>query len=298
MTDQSSDFPSGLSVVISTLDEGEELHETLRSVFSCAKPPEQVIVVNDGGRDGSCEALSEGEWRSLPIKVASIERRGIAGARNFGRSLASMPRLAFLDAHCRLEHEFFSALRAALDARPNAIAAAAMRDRGEHVFGCGAELIGPDLRIRWLRPSPEITGLRPVPIAPGGCLAVETRVFDALGGFDDLRELGLEDVEFSLHAWRMGFEVVAAPLARLEHRFRAVPHYDLRSSSRAYNLARVALVHFEGSRRDGCLRTLIGLPRASEVLIEALASDWERRRAVLGAQCVRSADEVFRILGD
>jgi GT2 family glycosyltransferase len=294
----SSDLPSGLSLVISTLDEGEELHRTLRSVFSCAEPPEEVIVVNDGGRDGSCDALSEGEWRSLPIEVATIERLGIAGARNFGRSLASMPRLAFLDGHCRLESDCCSALRATLDARPNAIAAAAIRDYGDDVFGCGAELIGPDLRIRWLRPPTKANASLAVPIAPGGCLAMETRIFDALGGFDDFRELGLEDVEFSLHAWRMGFEVVAAPLARLEHRFRATPHYDLRSTSRAYNLARLALVHFEGSRRDSSLRTLIGLPRASEVMIEALASDWERRREVLGARCVRSTEDVFGIFGD
>jgi len=288
----------GMSLVISTLDEGEELHATLRSLFACAQRPEEVIVVNDGGRDGSCDALSRGEWQSLAITVASIERRGIAGARNFGRSLASMPRLAFLDAHCRLESDCFSALRATLDVRPNAIAAPAMRDLEDDVSGCGAELIGPDLRIRWLRPSTETMALRVVPIAPGGCLAMETRIFDALGGFDDFRELGLEDVEFSLHAWRMGFEVVGVPLARLEHRFRATPHYNLRSTSRAYNLARLALVHFEGARRDGCLRTLIGLPRASEVMIEALASDWERRRDLLRGRCARSADDVFRCFGD
>ncbi len=287
-----------LSLVISTLDEGEELHHTLRSVFSCLDPPDEVIVVDDGGRDGSCAALSLGAWRSLPIKVASIERRGIAAARNYGRSLASTPRLAFLDAHCRLEVDFFSALRAALDARPDAIAAPAMRDFGDDVFGCGAELVGADLRTRWLRPSPEAGALLTAPVAPGGCLAMETRIFDALGGFDDFRELGLEDVEFSLHAWRMGLQVVAVPRARLEHRFRAAPHYDLRATSRAYNLARLALVHFEGARQERCLRSLIGLPRASEIIIEALASDWERRRDALRAACARSAEDFFRRFGD
>jgi glycosyltransferase involved in cell wall biosynthesis len=287
---------SGLSVIISTLDEGEELHATLRSLFSCAQPPEEVIVVDDGGGDGSCAALSHEEWQSFPLKVASIARRGIAGARNFGRSLARMPRIAFVDAHCRLEGGALSALRAALDQRPNAVLAAAIRDRGGAVFGCGAELIGPELRTRWLPPDTAAGELRPVPIAPGGCLAMETRVFDALGGFDDLRELGLEDVEFSLHAWRMGFEVLGVPRARLEHSFRSTPHYQLRSTSRGYNLARIALVHFDGIRRDSSLRSLIGLPRASEILLDALVSDWEQRRVMIGARCGRSAEEVFRLL--
>lgn len=298
MTHSGSRLRPELSLVISTLDEGEELHHTLRSVFACVDPPEEVIVVNDGGQDDSCAALQGGAWRSLPIKTVSIERRGIAGARNHGRTLASMPRLAFLDAHCRLETDCFSALRAVLDARPDAIAAPAMRDFGDELFGCGAELVGPDLGTRWLRPSPQPGALLAVPIAPGGCLAMAASVFDALGGFDDFRELGLEDVEFSLHAWRMGVEIIAAPLARLEHRFRATPHYDLRATSRGYNLARLALVHFEGARQDRCLRSLIGFPRASETIIEALASDWEHRRDRLRERCVRSAEDFFRQFGD
>ena len=298
MTQPHSSQRPGLSLVISTLDEGEELHHTLRSVFSCSDPPEEVIVVNDGGRDDSCAALAREPWTALPIKVASIERRGIAGARNCGRMLATMPRLAFLDAHCRLEPGCVSLLRAALDQRPDAIAVPAIRDFGDDVFGCGAELVGPDLRTRWLQPSPQVGALLTVPIAPGGCIAMEASLFDELGGFDEFRELGLEDVEFSLHAWRMGRDVVAVPRARLEHRFRATPHYDLRTTARGYNLARLALVHFEGARQERCLRTLIGFPRASEIIIEALASGWERRRDALRARCVRCSEDFFRRFGD
>jgi hypothetical protein len=42
---------------------------------------------------------------------------------------------------------------------------------------------------------------------------------------------------------------------------------------------------------------LIGLPRASEILLDALVSDWEQRRVMIGARCGRSAEEVFRLLG-
>src|SRR4051812_35479798 len=96
-TELTSDRAPGLSLVISTLDEGEELHETLRSVFSCRERPEEVIVIDDGGMDGSCAALSASEWQSLPLRVVPIARRGIAGARNVGRSFAAQPRVAFLD---------------------------------------------------------------------------------------------------------------------------------------------------------------------------------------------------------
>jgi hypothetical protein len=84
----------------------------------------------------------------------------------------------------------------------------------------------------------------------------------------------LEDVDFSLRAWRAGIDVLAVPAARLAHRFRPNPPYRLSSASRAYNLARVALLHFDGSRREECLRKIIGTPRAAEVLVDAIASDW------------------------
>jgi hypothetical protein len=50
-------------------------------------------------------------------------------------------------------------------------------------------------------------------------------------------------------------------------RARPYPTYQLSSSSRAYNVARVALVHFKGHRREECLRSVIGTPRSAEVLV-------------------------------
>ena len=46
-----------LSLIISSLDEGEELLETLRSVFAGSIVPAETIIVDDGGTDGSCDAL-------------------------------------------------------------------------------------------------------------------------------------------------------------------------------------------------------------------------------------------------
>lgn len=123
-------------------------------------------------------------------------------------------------------------------------------------------------------------------------------MFERLGGFGAFRELGLEDVDFSLRAWRAGIDVLAVPSARLEHRFRPYPPYRLSSASRAYNMVRVALVHFDGSRREECLRKVIGTPRAAEVLVEAFAGDWEAQRDAVEAASVRSAEAFFERFGD
>ncbi|MFE6828370.1 glycosyltransferase family 2 protein [Streptomyces sp. NPDC057690] len=287
-----------VSLVVSTLDEGAELHATLESVYAGSVVPDETIVVDDGGTDGSCALLERAEWRARGVVVHRIRRSGVAAARNAGARLARDTHLVFLDAHCRLERNCLARLRAALDAGPDAVLAPTVRDAAGTAAGCGARLVNAHLQVRWLPPEPDGTAPYVVPLAPGGCLAVRRATFHRLGGFGSFRELGLEDVDFSLRVWRAGLDVLAVPGARLAHRFRPYPPYRLSGTSRAYNLARAALVHFGGSRREECLRKVIGTPRAAEVLVEAFASDWEAQRAAVEATGVRSLKAYFETFGD
>lgn len=287
-----------LSLIIASLDEGNELHETLRSVLAGSVVPNEIIVVDDGGTDGSCAALEREEWRARRVRLQRIERQGISKARNIGCSLATGTRLAFLDAHCRLDRHCIAALQSALDARPNSIIAPSMCDFLSDVYGCGVRLIDAELRIRWLVP-PAVDGMvKRVPIASGGCLALSRATFDLLGGFGVFRELGQEDIEFGLRAWRAGVDVIAAPSAMLAHKFRPMPHYTLAVTSRAYNVAKIALVHFDGSRREECLRRIIGTPRASEVLVDAFTSGWEAEKDAVAAITRRTIEAFFETFGD
>jgi hypothetical protein len=60
----------------------------------------------------------------------------------------------------------------------------------------------------------------------------------------------------------------------------------------------VALIHFDGRRRGDCLRSIIGTPRAAEVLVDAFASDWEVERDRLAETSIRSAESYFDQFGD
>jgi GT2 family glycosyltransferase len=284
-------------LIISTLDEDTELHETVLSVFAGSVTPAQTIIVDDGGTDQSCTIIEESDWRDKNVVVQHIRRSGVAAARNAGAALAATPYLVFLDAHCRLQHDCLAALQTSLRDAPDAVHAPAIRDFDDDTLGCGARLINPELRIQWL-PVRKTRDPNPLPIAPGGCLAMSRATFSKLGGFGRFRELGLEDVDFSLRAWRAGVNLFAVPSAQLVHQFRSHPPYRLGSTSRAYNLARVALIHFDARRREDCLRTIIGTPRAADVLVEAFASDWEDQRFQLTATSVRPIDAFFDRFGD
>jgi glycosyltransferase involved in cell wall biosynthesis len=285
-----------LSVIISTLNEGLELRETLKSVVAGSLVPGEIIVIDDGGTDDSCILLTSDFLRDYRVTMRHIERSGTAAARNEGARLATGANLVFLDAHCRVDDHCLALLDAALASQPDAIVAPAMGDFGTAVYGCGARLIDAALRIKWLMP--EDKPFSTVPIAPGGCIALRKATFDRLGGFGAFRELGQEDVEFSLRAWRLGVDLLAVPDARLVHKFRQYPPYPLSSASRGYNLARVALIHFDGRRRADCLRSLVGTPRCGEVLVDAIASDWEEQKRALEARSVRSAEAFFDCFGD
>jgi len=286
-----------LSVIIATLNEGTQLRETVHSIYAGSLLPTQTIIIDDGGTDDSCATFAQPEWRAKNLVVQHIRRSGIAAARNTGAALAATPYLVFLDAHCHLERDCLTTLQSSLCAAPDAIHAPAIRDFDDEALGCGARLINPELRIQWL-PASKNQHRTVLPIAPGGCLAMTKSVFTTLGGFGQFRELGLEDVDLSLRAWRAGVDVLAVPSAQLAHQFRPYPPYRLSSASRAYNLARVALIHFDGRRREDCLRSIIGTPRAAEMLVEAFASDWEHQRGQLSAISSRPIEPFFDQFGD
>ncbi|MER5575664.1 glycosyltransferase family A protein, partial [Streptomyces massasporeus] len=131
---------STVSLVVSTLDEGAELHATLESVYAGSLVPDETIVVDDGGTDGSCALLARADWRARGVVVRRIRRSGVAAARNAGARLARSTHLVFLDAHCRLDRNCLARLRAALDAGPDAVLAPTVRDSTGTAAGCGARL--------------------------------------------------------------------------------------------------------------------------------------------------------------
>jgi glycosyltransferase involved in cell wall biosynthesis len=283
------------TVVIATLDDGDALSETVRSILQGSITPREIVIVDDGSRIAARIVVDDMPAASR-IRIVHSRRQGVARARNLGASLSQGERLVFLDGHCVVESGWLSSIDEALDAYPDGVFAPSIRDMDDEVFGCGARLISPELRIRWL--TSDLTRTTQVPIAPGGCLALSKVTFERIGPFASYRQLGLEDVEFSLRAWRLGLDVLSVHGARLAHRFRDRPAYPLDPSSRGFNLACLALVHLPHARRAMCLRTIVGSPRASEVLVDAFCGSWEEERRALDARSVRNVEEFFERFGE
>jgi GT2 family glycosyltransferase len=229
----------------------------------------------------------------MDIVLVTQKRLGIAGARNVGASIAKQSMLVFLDAHCFVHSGWLVSLLNVIETRPENIVGPAVLDTNEpNYIGCGAKLVGLELRYQW-KP---VQGENPmeVGIIPGGCMALSRALFDNLGGLDNnMRHYGFEDVEFCLRAWRLGARLLAVPTSRIEHRFRSRQPFEVLYSSFLYNAVRTAVLHLTGARLKTTLEILSRHPDFAQQMIDLIAGDVFVRKSMIDNRARRDIEEYF-----
>jgi glycosyltransferase involved in cell wall biosynthesis len=85
---------ANVSVIIPVYDGAPFLRETLSSVLRQTRPPSEIIVVDDGSSDRSCEVAAE---FARNLRYIRKENGGPASARNVGISASSSEFVAFID---------------------------------------------------------------------------------------------------------------------------------------------------------------------------------------------------------
>lgn len=181
-----------VSVVLPCYRQACFLPDALESLRAQTRPPEQVIVVDDGSPDdvdGAIDGFPE-------VHLVRQENRGLGAARNRGLALASEPYVVFLDADDRLMPEALEVQARVLDEHPEAA----------FVWGFNVQV---DTDRRPLPPGPTTFDGTPsygrllegnFVGAPLGVL-FRRSILDEAGGFDeDLR--ACEDVEVYLRLAR------------------------------------------------------------------------------------------------
>ena len=83
-----------VSVIIPTYNRAALVAEALASVQAQTYRDFEIVVVDDGGTDGTAAALAE--WREVKV-LRHSRRRGVSAARNTGINAARGQWLAFLD---------------------------------------------------------------------------------------------------------------------------------------------------------------------------------------------------------
>jgi glycosyltransferase involved in cell wall biosynthesis len=266
-----------ISFIIGSLNEGDNLKKTIRSLQANTNENYEIIVVDDGSTDSSSQFI-DNELNDPRIHLYKIERLGSANSKNFGAQRAQGGVLCFLDAHVLFMNDWFKPLLQQLDRQEVGIVAPALSPWQNHsVKGYGMRWRNCRLDMVWL---PQRSSLPyPVPMVGLACMAMSRQYFDKIGGFDPgLRSYGSTDQEICLRTWLCGYVVAMVPQVAVSHLFRKKFPYPVQWSNSVYNRLRMIGVHFNFARMQKCtdaLRSLPGFQQAFQLLKQ---SNIEARR--------------------
>ena len=229
------------SLVIPNWNGRELLERYLPSVVAAAQgnPDNEVIVVDNGSRDGSAELVRE---RFPQVRLLELEEnRGFGGGSNAGVRAAKNDVVVLLNSDMRVEPGFLAPLLEGFnDERVFAVSCQifftdAERRRDETGLTQGAWREGA-LRLRH-RVDPGVTDLYPCFYGGGGSCAFDRRKFLELGGFDALlKPFYLEDADLGYLAWKRGWQVFYQPRSAVYHEHRGTigRHFGARAIQAAY----------------------------------------------------------------
>jgi GT2 family glycosyltransferase len=273
-----------LSVVVVSHNEGQNLPATVKSLLASfpAGGSAEVVVVDDSSTDGSATALEK--WDHVRV-LHPPARLGAAAARNYGARHSRGETIVFSDAHVTVPWDWIDRLLPLLS-RPEvgAVSPAISIMHKEEVKGYGLRWRDLALNVEWLpRRSHDPY---PVPILPGGFLAMRRDVFERSGGWDQgLRVWGMDDAELSFRLWTLGYECLLAPTIDVAHLFRKSHIYKVDWEVLLHNTLRLGMVHFgeeRNSRLAACLAPNPSFPQAFARLVAGDA--WTRREQVRAAR--------------
>jgi glycosyltransferase involved in cell wall biosynthesis len=90
-------FTPTVSIVMATYNRAAYLPRSIKSVLKQTCKEWELIIVDDGGTDGSCRIIIDSLERGAHIRYLRKEHAGPACARNMGIHCAQAPLITFID---------------------------------------------------------------------------------------------------------------------------------------------------------------------------------------------------------
>jgi len=204
-----------VSVILTVLNEAESLPALLDSLAAQTRPPDEVVVVDGGSRDGTLAVLRS--ERRLPLRILEAPGTNISQGRNLAIAQARGEIIASTDAGVRLDPGWLAALVAPFEEPdPPMVVAGFFRPDPQTLFevAMGATVL------------PELRDINPVTFLPSSrSVAFRKAAWEAVGGYPEWLDY-CEDLIFDLRLRERFGPFTFAP--------EAVVYFRPRSSLRAF----------------------------------------------------------------
>ncbi|MCA9940794.1 MAG: glycosyltransferase family 2 protein [Anaerolineales bacterium] len=197
------------------------LQACLPTLARTAYRPFQVLVVDNGSTDGS-EAWARAHFPA--VRWLSLGRNeGFARGNNRGIEQALAAGAAYvvlLNNDTRVEADWLPALVESAETHPQAAICQARQRTWD-----GEQEIRFRFMPAWAEADAHYTPItppgppRPTPFASGCAMLLRAAALPALGLFDERYFMYVEDVDLTLRAWILGYDVLDVPAAVVYHRF-------------------------------------------------------------------------------
>ncbi len=218
--------PSRLGLVMPTWNHREMTLEGLAALERVDPPRPRVLLVDNGSRDGTIEAVRERfPWVET---LALPDNLGFCAANNRGAELLlrdpALAYLMFVNNDIDLAPDCLNRLVAFMDRHPQAGACGPLifyYEPSDRIWAAGGRIF-PDLM--WFppilrdKPDPGLRRPRRVDYIHGCALLVRRTVIETLGMFDERYFIYHDEVDWCHRMERAGWEVWLVPEARLFHK--------------------------------------------------------------------------------
>lgn len=223
-----------IAVVIVNYNTADETSASIASVLASTRTPTEVVVVDNGSRDGSVATL-RGRFPDIAV-VDAGENLGFAAGVNRGVAHSTAPWVLLLNPDTVVLEGAIDALLAYARTHPEhrVYGGRTLRPDGSTdpsscwgamtlwsltCFATGlstafkrSRIFDPESLGSWERDS-----VREVPIITGCLLLIGREDWDLLGGMDEAYFLYGEDADFSVRARERGMRPVIVPAATIVH---------------------------------------------------------------------------------
>ena len=213
---------TAVTVIATVKDEAASIGKLLDSLAGQTRPPDEVVIVDGGSRDGTPDIVRAYGERGLPIRLLSLPGCNISQGRNAAVRAASHEVIASTDAGVRLSPDWLAELVAPFAAddpqtRPDVVSGFFVADPDPS--SAFERAMGATVR-------PALRDVDPERFLPSSRSVAFTRqAWERVGGYPEWLDY-CEDLIFDLALRGAGCRFVFAP--------RAVAYFRPRSNLRAF----------------------------------------------------------------